>query len=160
MAGEEAGLEEAGMEPRSRNAEVKEAVVEPFEPRIESSLPDGFPPPGVLGHVAIKEYPAARLAEIETGLPRARGLLFLRLFRHVQENRLAMTSPVLIGTPWADGGGMDSMAFFYRSTAIGRTGAHRMVRVRDIEPVTVASIGLRGEYTVENFRRGLARLED
>ena len=134
----------------------------------EAELPLGFPKPGPVGKVVIKEYPAYRLARVasERAGPNA---MFNPLFRHIQRNDIPMTAPVEMtyATPapasaGAGQSGTNSMAFLYQAPDVGRTGpdaADPRVVVEDVPPMTVLSVALRGDYTRVNFDRGLTQLE-
>ncbi len=51
------------------------------------------------------------------------------------------------------------MAFLYGSTDLGRTGRDGAVEVLDVPPVTVLSIGMRGEPNDESLRAAKAAIE-
>lgn len=142
----------------------------------EASLPKGFPPPGPIGKLVIKEYPSYRLARIDADKAGGgQGAMFQPLFNHIKRNEIAMTAPVEMeyakqadekpgirdqskGTPNAE-----SMAFLYRETSLGSTGPDpkdERVRVADVPPMTVVSIGVRGDYTDANFAKAVDKLYD
>lgn len=92
------------------------------------------------------------------------------LFRHIESNHIAMSSPVVMTyhtvapkSPAADAGTpaekMYSMAFVYQSTSIGHDGSFGPVDVKDVPAMTVASIGVRGSYTTGRFARAKAKLD-
>jgi hypothetical protein len=102
-----------------------------FTPLVEAPLPAGFPPPGKVGCVTKKEYPAYRCATDPAGQ-------FGALFRHISTRSIAMTAPVIssLSSP--------EMSFLYASTAFGSQGSDGRVLVQDHPPATVLSIGIRG----------------
>jgi hypothetical protein len=53
-----------------------------------------------------------------------------------------------------------SMAFLYRSPDMNKTGPDGKVTVRDVAPITVLSIGLKGDYSMELVERGREALRD
>lgn len=134
----------------------------------EAKLPAGFPSPGPVGEVIVKTYPAHRLARA-TAAKGADGM-FMKLFRHIERNEIAMTAPVVMGWPEAaaagDGSGRaarapDSMAFLYAKPTLGAPGADPadpVVLVEDVPEMVVASIGLRGGYDQATMDRGVERL--
>jgi len=141
----------------------------PFSPIIEAPLPEGFPPPGPIGEVVVKQYPAHRLA-----LAEGRGRRFMRLFNHIKQNDIAMTTPVQmrLSEPKAEseaeaeqGGGDDprieemNMAFFYQDPELGEAGETKGgVTVKDVPAVTVLSVGIRGginQDVLDNARQQL-----
>jgi len=119
-------------------------------------LPEGFPPPGPVGEVIIKQYPACRIAMTKT-IPGqgSSGQLFMPLFRHIESNHIAMSSPVVMtyGKTTQGRESMASMAFVYGKPTIGKDGVYGKVSVEDEPPMLVASIGVRGQYTVGRFER-------
>lgn len=107
-----------------------------FEPRIEASLPAGFPRPGKVGEVVVKSYPRYRAARTQGGNE------FWRLFRHIKSNDVAMTAPVEMTMD--EGLRMVDMAFLYERPGQGAAGSDGDVSVLDIEAATVLSVGVRG----------------
>jgi hypothetical protein len=137
----------------------------------EAKLPEGFPAAGPVNEVIVKTYPAHRLARV-----RAEGGgngMFMKLFRHIERNEIAMTAPVEMswqpaapdhaGTPApAVGKEPAAMAFMYAKPSIGAAGADPedpRVIVEDIPEIKVVSIGLRGGYDKATFDRGAKLLE-
>ena len=51
------------------------------------------------------------------------------------------------------------MAFLYRERGLADAGQMGEVTVEDTKPLLVASIGVRGPYELENYRKHLGRLE-
>ena len=111
-----------------------------FEPRMEAPLPEGFPGPGPVGRVVVKEYPRYRAAQAAGGMG-----AFWTLFNHIKRNEIAMTAPVEMAVTDMHGQfATTQMAFLYESTAQGETGKQGSVEVADLPPARVVSIGLRG----------------
>jgi len=164
-------------EARSGSNGEKHSMSKPFLFR-EAPLPKGFPAPGPVGKVIIKEYPAYRLARVnskENGLSGGSDSMFRPLFNHIKRNKIAMTAPVEMGYPWqtaeiaspkADSNGMrsaESMAFLYGKPSWGQTGADpsdKRVVVEDVPAMTVLSIGVRGSYTDAKFAEAMTKLRE
>lgn len=141
--------------------------------RIDTPLPLGYPPPTPPGAIDLKSYPAVRRAEVrgsghpDGGMNRA----FWPLFNHIKRHDIAMTSPVEVDfqTPLAAATlappPLDrkpegwSMAFLYRIPELNEPGTDGNVLVRDADPVTVVSVGLRGRYTMDLVLRGVESIE-
>jgi hypothetical protein len=137
----------------------------------EARLPEGFPAPGPVNEVIVKTYPAHRLARV-----RADGGsngMFMKLFRHIERNEIAMTAPVEMSWQQAEpakaaepvpavGKEPVAMAFLYGKPSIGAAGADPedpRVVVEDIPEINVVSIGLRGGYEKATFDRGAKALQ-
>ncbi|MHC4548403.1 MAG: heme-binding protein [Planctomycetota bacterium] len=148
--------------PREADPEAKPEMKNKstFEPLLEAPLPAGFPAPGPVGEVVVKDYPSYRAARAEGGNS------FWTLFTHIKKHRIAMTAPVEMGLAEPpDGGEMQrqNMAFLYASPDLGKPGRDGRVEVVDLKPVRVLSCGIRGPLTrekVEQAKRSIAqRLE-
>ena len=137
----------------------------------EATLPERFPAPGPVNEVIVKTYPAHRLARV-----RADGGsngMFMKLFKHIERNEIAMTAPVEMSWQSAAPGkagesvpavGKEpvAMAFLYGRPSIGAAGADPedpRVVVEDIPEIKVVSIGLRGNYEKATFDRGAKVLQ-
>jgi hypothetical protein len=75
-----------------------------------------------------------------------------------------MTSPVEMDYQGLDGSrdtqpASWTMAFLYRTPDLNTTGQEGNVTVRDAEPVTVAAVGVRGDYGMTTMRRGMEQIE-
>ena len=119
-------------------------------------LPEGFPAPGPIGEVIIKTYPACRIAMTKRiAGTSGSGALFMPLFRHIESNHIAMSSPVVMTYNKDTSGNeaMASMAFIYGKPTIGQDGVEGKVTVENQPPMLVASIGVRGQYTARRFER-------
>ena len=131
----------------------------------EAKLPEGFPGPGPVGDIVTKTYPAHRLARVRSG-GRGNDGSFMRLFRHIERNEIAMTAPVEMEMA-ADGDtaspGAESMAFLYGSADTGTPGpdpADPSVIVEDVPELTVVSLGVRGSYRDDRFAGFADRLRE
>ena len=52
-----------------------------------------------------------------------------------------------------------TMSFLYRNQELGPVGpTENYVQVNDSEPVTVLSFAIEGEYTIQNYNKGLKKL--
>jgi len=129
----------------------------------EASLPVGFPQPGPINEVVVKDYPAYRLAKV-TSSGKENGM-FMQLFRHIERNEIAMTAPVEMSWHAEDGRLAkipEAMAFLYAAPTIGQAGGDPkdpQVVVDDIPEITVVSIALRGSYDASTFDRGYKQLQ-
>lgn len=140
---------------------------------IDTPLPDGYPAPTPPGAIELKRYPLVRRAEVrgESSPDFATNIGFFPLFNHIKRRDIAMTSPVEVdyrelrteypadepprGTAW-------NMAFLYRKVDQGPAGAdpkNKNVMVRDLEPITVLAIGLKGPYSMGAIADGATELE-
>jgi hypothetical protein len=129
-------------------------------------LPKDFPPPGPLGEVVIKQYPAYRSAVTRSSGNTGTNGMFFPLYSHIERNHIAMSAPVEIGYAGAEAStagsapSPKSMAFIYGDNTLGAPGADGSVEVVDYSPMTVASIGVAGAYTDRHFAQAYARLDD
>lgn len=119
-----------------------------FQPRLEASLPAGFPAPTAVGDLELKEYPPYRLARTDMR-SRVQVTPFFQLFAHIKKHDIAMTAPVEIayGDTRKGPSRESSMAFLYAHTELGATGQDGAVEVLDMPAMQVVSIGMRGERT-------------
>jgi hypothetical protein len=133
----------------------------------EAKLPVGFPGPGPVGDVIVKTYPAHRLARVRSGGgDRGDDGSFMKLFRHIERNEIAMTAPVEMELAVADPAGeaprTASMAFLYGSAETGTPGpdpADPNVVVEDVPEITVVSLGVRGSYREARFAEFTGKLQ-
>ncbi len=124
-------------------------------------LPAGFPKPGPVGEIIIKQYPASRIAIVDRDQRhQGSGGLFMPLFRHIEKNHIAMSSPVVMTYQDSaqDRAVMASMAFVYPSEATGQLQTDGSVKVENVPPMTVVSIGVRGGYTASRFLKASGKL--
>lgn len=127
----------------------------------EAPLPKGYPRPGPIGVVMVKDYPMARAAMVRAddlgGADSNR--MFMPLFNHIKKNDIAMTSPVVMGySQSGDVVAPNSMAFVYANVELGQIGMDGEVNVEDFPAMTFVSVGVRGSYNESNFRKGLESL--
>lgn len=127
-----------------------------FAPIIEAEMPQGFPPPTPVGEIELKRYPTYRTAEAVADESGA----FWTLFDHIKRHKIAMTAPVEISYQSTDAGesGNLTMRFLYGNLGVGQTGSEGSVRVLDLQPQTVLSIGVRGDRTAQNVASARAEL--
>lgn len=128
-----------------------------------AKLPKGFPPPGPLGQVIVKEYPAYREAVVSAGdgggkKQDANGMFF-PLFNHIKRNNVPMSSPVEMRYPVPQAqteGKLEpaAMAFVYPEPTTGKVGTDGTVAVIDVPAMTVVSVAVRGSYTSKHFLAG------
>ncbi len=123
-----------------------------FVPLGEAKLPEGFPTYTPVGMIERKCYPKQRLAVAKR---------FMTLFGHISTNRIAMTAPVQMEYEVPEDGSpqQQSMAFFYASPEIGKSGKRGLVKVVDKEPVEVVALGIRGGVNPQVIRDAKSRLE-
>ncbi len=135
--------------------------------RVDTPLPVGYPKPTPPGAIDLKTYPSVRLAEFSGSGDPDRGMnrAFWPLFNHIKKHDIAMTSPVEMnyrGLESTQGAAPEawSMAFLYRRADMNETGEDGPVIVRDSEPVTVLSVGLKGDYSMRLVQRGKIQIEE
>ena len=134
---------------------------------VTTPLPEGYPRPTAPGAIELKKYPSVRRAEVSgegasRGPSSSRG--FWPLFQHIQRNNIAMTAPVEMDLPGWSATERSlpeswTMSFLYRERELRETGTEGNVVIRDTEPVTVVSMGLRGAYSNAAFNGALERIE-
>jgi len=129
-----------------------------FKVLIESKMPEGFPAPGPVNEVIVKNYPAYRAARVAgTSM---QNFSFMRLFGHIKKNNISMTAPVEMAIGKNDGK-QRSMAFLYRSTDIGSTGKQSGgVNVVDLPSKRYISIGIRGNNSTSVIKQSIEKLEN
>jgi hypothetical protein len=122
----------------------------------EAELPRGFPAPGPVGEVVVKDYPKYRAARAEGGR-----FAFGTLFVHIKSNEIAMTAPVEMAMDEAASGGMamKSMAFLYASPDLGQVGRDGRVEVLDLPPQRVLSYGMFGPVTADKIAAARRAIE-
>jgi effector-binding domain-containing protein len=130
----------------------------------EAALPGGFPPPGQVGEVIVKEYPAYRVARTTPplGSKDPTNAMFRPLFNHIKGNQIAMTAPVEMtyeSNPAVQEPRPVAMAFMYRDPHMTPTTRESNIEVVDLPPSTVLSITVRGSYQ-RSFEKGVAALRE
>lgn len=135
--------------------------------RVDTPLPAGYPKPTPPGAIELKTYPAARLAEVAGSGDPDSGMndTFWPLFNHIKKNDIEMTSPVEMNYTGLDTEAAKqptswSMAFLYRTPDMNKTGTDGKVTVRDVAPITVLSIGVKGDYSMSLVEKGRESLRD
>ena len=85
-------------------AKTQEPMKAPFAIN-EANLPRGFPTPGPVGTVTVKNYPAYRAAVVREdngqGEQAQQNSMFSVLFKHIKKNDIPMTAPVEMDEPAA-----------------------------------------------------------
>lgn len=110
-----------------------------------------------MGSMEIKTLPAARLmlAESPKGYFESGNGLFMKLFRYIDGNQIPMTAPVEARLQ------PGVMIFYMDAGSAKRTDlqATPQVKLAETPARRVASIGVRGSYTRENFEEALGKLK-
>ena len=110
-----------------------------------------------MGSIETKTLPAARLmvAESPKGYFESGNGLFMKLFRYIDGNQIPMTSPVEARLQ------PGVMVFYMDAGSAKRTDlqATPQVKLAETPARLVASIGVRGSYSRENFDDALAKLK-
>ena len=128
----------------------------------EAALPTGFPKPGPVGVVILKQYPACREARVDAPSD-GQDSMFMSLFNHIKTNNISMTAPVEMTweEPKPDQETRPvAMAFIYGQPTTGAVGTQGSVQVKDIPPQIVVSIGVRGGYNQQHLNASLNKLND
>jgi hypothetical protein len=131
-----------------------------FRPLIEAPLPNGFPQPTALGEIEIKTYPAYRMARTTMNGEADQRLAFFKLFGHITLNQIAMTAPVELTYAAGEREQINqrSMAFLYENQEIGNPIQAGPITVSDVAPMTVVSLGVRGDYSRDRVVEGEKQL--
>jgi hypothetical protein len=126
---------------------------------IDTPLPEGYPAPTPPGAIELKIYPSVRRVEV-SGAGRDNNGGFWPLFRHIQRENIAMTSPVEMDYPESTTAPVDAspwvMSFLYRTPELRAATPDPndpRLTVRDTEPITVISLGGRGDYSSRRIAR-------
>lgn len=129
---------------------------EQFRPIQEAESPPGFPEYTMVGQIEVKQYPAYRKASASGPAE------FWTLFSHIKQNGIKMTAPVEMdyGDPNAEQRSKRTMAFLYERPDQGSLGRQGDVEVIDVSPMTVVSIGCRGNQTSEAVEEARQKLLD
>ena len=133
----------------------------------EAKLPPGFPPPGPVDQVVIKEYPSYRAARTlaPAGARDPSGAMFRPLFNHIRKHQIKMTVPVEMTYDPATAASADQpepidMAFLYERPDQGTLGSEGNIQVLDLPAVTVLSVTIRGNYNAKTFSAGMSKLQE
>lgn len=117
-----------------------------FEPLEEAPVPQGWPSYAPVGEVVLKPYPAYRVARAamrRSGMSSS----FMTLFRHIQQEDIAMTAPVEMSYADSSTARGSGMGFLYRYEEMGEAGSDGDVDVVDVPASLAISIGSRGRST-------------
>ena len=143
--------------PRQVSSKPVKNIKEGFKVILEAELPRGFPAPGPLNKVILKQYPAYRSAKLESS--KGQGLSFMKLFGHIKSNNISMTAPVEMQIDKATGK-RQSMAFLYANRSIGETGLKNSgVAVADEVAQDYVSIGLSGRESSELIKQAIEQID-
>lgn len=116
-----------------------------FRPLVQAELPAGFPGFAAVDELELRQYPAYRMAS--TAMRGGSTGAFWPLFRHIEANGIAMTTPVQMD--WgATAGGDDRplrMAFLYGDPATQPRTVADGVDVVVVPAATVLSLGAIGD---------------
>lgn len=159
---------------RETSLEVVEGVYRWERAMVEAPLPEGYPEPTPPGAIDIKKYPSVRRAELTSrdGSNAAMNAGFFPLFNHIKQRKIAMTSPVEMDYSGLYSDFMNdqpadksetTMSFLYRNASLGPAGEDGKIVVRDTAPVTVLSIGVKGQVETAkqlNVLRGWLKAQE
>ncbi|MDJ0528110.1 MAG: heme-binding protein, partial [Microcystis sp. M53600_WE12] len=129
-------------------------------------LPAGFPTPTPNGRIEVKNYPAYRAAtyRYRGQLSEAANRSFYPLYQHISSNDISMTAPVETRYPDSTRTGATSgeaeVSFLYRDTDTYPKEVADNIRIEDVPPMTVVSLGLQGGYDFDSYQQGLTRLNE
>jgi effector-binding domain-containing protein len=119
---------------------------------VEEAYPRTSP-----GDIEVKALPAARLllAESPKGYFESNNGLFMRLFRYIDSHQIPMTAPVEARMQ------PGVMVFYVDAKSAERRDLQstEQVKLSEVPSRLVASIGIRGSYSQENFEEALAKLK-
>lgn len=139
---------------------------------VSAPLPEGFPSPTPAGKIEVKYYPAYRSGTVDYRgqLSQATSAAFDPLYRHISSNDIGMTAPVETRYPSitvddGSGGKPDQhgeakVSFLYRSTDIQPQQIAEGIKVEDNAPMTVVSLGIRGDYSYTSYQQHIDHLRD
>ncbi len=146
----------SGIDPKALRREAADLVDDlTFRPVAEAGLPTGVQGFQALDELEVRSYPAYRM--VRTTMRGGSMGAFLPLFRHIESNEIAMTTPVQID--WsADERRATTMAFLYGAPDIGKAGVDGKVEVVDVPATTVVTVGSRGYERPDRVEELRARL--
>ncbi|MCC7064711.1 MAG: heme-binding protein [Planctomycetes bacterium] len=163
----DAALSRANLAPRADAAlrtlrvdlgELAETLT--FQPTQQAELPKGFPGFQAVDEIELRQYPAYRM--VRTDMQGGSNRAFWPLFRHIESNGIAMTTPVQMDWGRKDSAGAEKpmqMAFLYGDMTIAPQHVADGVEVVAIEAQTVLSIGAIGDDRPARVEAMRARLE-
>ncbi|MCM8532575.1 MAG: heme-binding protein [Lentisphaeraceae bacterium] len=145
------------LEPNHKKA-TSSGAENDFKVLLEAKLPKGFPRPGPLDKVVLKDYPSYRAARV--GGAGMQNFAFMKLFSHIKQNGISMTAPVEM-TIDEDSARREDMAFLYGNQQLGKTGKTSTgVDVLDLPSQKFVSIGIRGNESQSAIKSAIAKLEN
>lgn len=117
-----------------------------FAPVQQAELPKGFPGFQAVDELELRHYPVYRM--VRTGMKGGSNGAFWPLFRHIESNGIAMTTPVQMD--WGKPAGQSAerpllMAFLYGDPTITPQHTADGVEVVEVPALTVLSIGAIGD---------------
>ena len=143
------------MEAKKEVKEIAERLA--FKPKFESELPAYFAPPTPVGEIEIKHYKSYRMAKTLSGGRTA----FFKLFKHIKENDIKMTSPVQMTYDGAKDKLVETeMAFLYPDLETNGSANQDDVEVVDTDPVRVISMGMRGRPSANEVEKAAEMLRE
>jgi hypothetical protein len=148
------------------NTAMQRTARPPAAPWVASpsaALPQGFPEPGPVGQIMLKDYPAYRAAVATATAGRTDDSLFFLLFDHIKRHDIPMSAPVEMRYAQSQSDAPSpsqpvSMAFIYPNPHTSRPGSDRAVQVVDVPAMKVVSIAVRGSYTASRFWKAVDQL--
>jgi hypothetical protein len=117
-----------------------------FRPLMQAELPAGFPGFTTVGEIELRHYPAYKMAR--TSMQGGSTNAFWPLFRHIESNGIAMTTPVQMDWNATSRDGATkpgTMAFLYGRMDIQPASIGERVEVVEVPACTVLSIGATGD---------------
>lgn len=117
-----------------------------FRPQQQAELPTGFPGFAAVDELELRDYPRYRM--VRTSMQSGSTGAFWPLFRHIESNGIAMTTPVQMDWLTKDGEDRDRpmrMAFLYGDPSITPTRTDDGVEVVEMPAVQALSIGAIGD---------------
>lgn len=164
----EAALRTANLEPsepkalrslRSALGDLVETLS--FEPVQQADLPKGFPGFQVVDEIELRHYPVYRMVRTNMSKGGSNGA-FWPLFRHIESNGIAMTTPVQMDWSKKTDEAAErpmQMAFLYGDPAITPKNIAEGVEVVEVPALTVLTIGAIGDDRRERVDELHQRLE-
>jgi hypothetical protein len=117
-----------------------------FQPLKQAELPAGFPAFGAVDEIERKDYPLYRM--VRTTMRGGSNSAFWPLFRHIESNGIAMTTPVQVDWQAPQDGSRErptQMAFLYGDPGITPETTADGVEVVVVPAASVLSIGVIGD---------------
>lgn len=160
-----AGRANATEDPQAALGSLRSALDElvetlSFRPLQQAELPAGFPGFVAVDEIELRQYPVYRMAR--TAMQGGSNGAFWPLFRHIESNGIAMTTPVQMDWQTRPGETAERpvrMAFLYGDPAIAPKTTDRGVEVLEMPAQTVLSIGAIGDDRRDRVEQMRARLD-